>query len=212
MGLGLRLGDAPYDFVEDGWAGAGDAVSGMGVGFHPGEEEDERNPAADVVFELGADLVESGEELDRETNGGDFQHAGIGAVRGGRGDQVFAADERADGVDGAGLIDQERAGDALVEIVNAHLLVDFCVVAPVFLAHIDQAIEDAAGGKSEQRLVKAIGELLLGGFRLGVNPVSECFRLKDADGDELPAACAAAGFAGDGVAGFLISRRYGMND
>ena len=104
MGLGLRLGDAPYDFVEDGWAGAGDAVSGMGVGFHPGEEEDERNPAADVVFELGADLVESGEELDRETNGGDFQHAGIGAVRGGRGDQVFAADERADGVDGAGPV------------------------------------------------------------------------------------------------------------
>jgi len=51
--------------------------------------------------------------------------------------------------------------------------------------------------------LKAIGGVAAGGFRLGVNPVSECFRLKDADGDEFAAACAAAGFAGDGVAGFL---------
>jgi len=136
-------------------------LTGVGVGFHPGEEEDERNPTAGVVFELGTDLVEGGKELDREMDGGDFEGTWIKTVRGWRADQVFAADERADGVDRAGLIDQEGAGYALVEIVEAHALVELGFIAPVFLTHLDEAIDEAGCGEFEQGLVEAFGEFLL---------------------------------------------------
>jgi hypothetical protein len=46
-------------------------------------------------------------------------------VLGRRGDEVFAADERTDGMDGAGLVDQERTGNALVVVFDGEALMGF---------------------------------------------------------------------------------------
>ena len=69
---GPGLAEALYKFVEDLGAGAGDCVSGMGAGFHPGKEENERNPAAGVVLELCSDSVEDAREVERDVDWDDL--------------------------------------------------------------------------------------------------------------------------------------------
>ena len=132
-----------------------------------------------------------------EVDGLGLEAGGVGAVGGVGGDEVFAADEGADGVDGAGFVFEEGAGDALVEVVEGELAGAIGVGEPVA---VDNAVNEAGGSELAEGLVKAGGEGLLAVFGEGGDPVGEGFRLEDAEGDHLAAACAAAGAAGDGAA------------
>ena len=155
---GPGLAEALYKFVEDLGAGAGDCVSGMGAGFHPGKEEKKRYPAARVVFELGADAIEDAGKIERQVNGGSLEGGWVEAVLGRRGDEVFAADEWADGMNGAGLILEEGTGDALVKVFEGQLAGGIGFGEPVF---VDHAVDEAGGGEFEERLMEALGEFLL---------------------------------------------------
>ena len=43
---------AVYKFIKNLRTGAGDGFAGVSAGFHPGEKENERYPAARIGFEL----------------------------------------------------------------------------------------------------------------------------------------------------------------
>jgi hypothetical protein len=126
--IGWRIGCGPgriglvqalHNFIENFWTGAGDGFTGMGAGFDPRKEEDERYPAARIVFEFRTDSVEDPREAEREVDGDGLQRGRIEAVLGRRCNEILAADERADWVNGAGLVYKEGAGDSLVEVVEA---------------------------------------------------------------------------------------------
>ena len=183
--------------VEDLGADVGDGFAGVRAGFAPGEEEEEGNPSAGVAFDERADAAEGAGHVEGEVDGLGLEAGWVGAVGGVRGDEVFAADEGADGVDGAGFVFEEGARDALVEVVEGELTGAVGVGEPVT---VDHAVNEAGGGELAEGFVKAVGEGLLALFGEGGNPVGEGFGLKDAEGDHLAAAGAAAGAARDGAA------------
>ena len=179
-------------------AGTSDCFAGVGAGFHPGKEEQERDPAARILFEHRADDIEAAREMERQADGEGLQGGGIDAVFGRRGDEVFAADERAHGVNGAGFIFEEGTGDALVEVVEGKLVGGLGVSKPVF---IDHAVDESGGGEFEESLMEALGELLLAGLGEGLNPGGEGLGLESVDGNQLAAAMGTAKLAGDDLAG-----------
>ncbi len=183
--------------VEDFGPDVGDGFAGACAGFAPGKEEEEGNPASGVAFNECADAAEGAGHVEGEEDGLGLQAGWVGAVGGVRGDEILAADEGADGVDGAGFVFEEGAGDALVEVVESELAGAVGVGEPVA---VDHAVNEAGGGELAEGLVEAGGEGLLAIFGEGGDPVGERFSLKDAEGDHLAAACAAAGAAGDGAA------------
>src|ERR1039458_7002240 len=185
--------------MEHFGTGAGDSVAGVGIAFHPGKEKKKWNPAADTLFELRSDDIDDAGEVERQADGDGLQGSRIGTVLRRGAYQVFAADERADGVNGAGLILEEGAGDALVEVLDGQLARGRGFGKPIF---VDHAIYESGGGQLEERLMEAAGEFLLAGFREGANPGGEGLGLEDADRHHLAAAGSAAGLAGDAMAGF----------
>lgn len=179
------------------WTFAGDGVSGVGACFHPGKEEDQRDPAAPIMFDFGADAMEGAGKLERQVHCIGLKVRRIEAVLRRRGDEIFAADERANGVNGAGLVHEKRTGDALVKVIERQLASGFGAGEPVFF---DDAVDETGGGELEESLVEALGEFLLLGFGEGSNPGGEGLGLEDAEGDQLAATGAAASLAGDGTA------------
>lgn len=175
----------------------------MRAAFHPGKEKEKWNPTAGTRLVFRADAVEDARKIEQQIHWSGVQSRRIVAVFRRRGHEVFAADERADGVNGARLVLKKRAGNALVEVVESQLLGGFSFDQPIL---IDQAVDEACLGKLEESLMEAAGEFLLAGFGEGMNPCAECLGLKDAERHHLAAACAAASLAGDLEARFAQLR------
>ena len=114
----LALVNALDEFIQDLGTGTGNGLSGMDVGFHPCEQKQERNPSAGFMFEFRAYRVKDAREPKRQFNRIDLKDGWIIAVRGRRSDQVLAANERPDGVNGAGLVLKEWTRNAGVEVVE----------------------------------------------------------------------------------------------
>jgi len=183
--------------VEDLGADVGDGFAGVCAGLAPGEEEEEGDPAALGAFHERADTAEGAGHVKGEVDGLGLEAGWVGAVGGVRSDEVFAADEGADGVDGAGFVFKEGAGDALVEVIEGELAGAVGVAEPVA---VDHAVDEAGGSELAEALIEAVGEGLLAILGEGGDPVGERFSLKDAEGDHLAATGTAAGAAGDGAA------------
>ena len=99
-------------------AGCGACLVEMRPCFHPVEEEDEWNPAARCFIALGGNLLQHREKTPWQWNTLDLEGAGIEAVLGRRGYEVFSAGEGADGVDGTASVFKEGTGNALVKVVE----------------------------------------------------------------------------------------------
>ena len=145
--ISIGVADPPQEFVQDLGACAGDFFTGMSVGFHPGKEKDERNPAARVVLDFGSNLVERGHQADGEGNHFSLAGGWIDAVFWRRCHEILAANERANGVYGAGLINKERARNTLVVVFDGQALMGFVIRVPEFLSGSNEALQDATGSK-----------------------------------------------------------------
>ena len=97
---------------------SGDSFARVSVTLHPGKQEDKRNPATAVVFKFSADAIEDTGKVEWQVDWNDRLVGGIVAMLRSGADEVFPADERAHGVNGAGLILKKRTGDALVKLVD----------------------------------------------------------------------------------------------
>ena len=188
---------ALHKFIEDFRTGPRDRFAGMGVGFHPGKQENKRNPAAGAVFELRTDPVEYAREHEWQLDGDCFQDGGIEAVLGRRGYEIFPAGEGADGVDGTESVFKEGAGNAQVKIVEGSLGGVLSWTEPVI---VGEAFHETGGGELLDGLAESPGEFLLLVCGKGANPFGEGLGLDKADGNRVVAAMVAALLARDWLA------------
>jgi hypothetical protein len=129
----------------------------------------------------------------------DFSAAGVGAVYGVGCDEKFAADERALGMDGAGVVFKEGAGEAEGEVVA----VEFGEIFGGEGSATEELREEASGLEAMEVLLEAGADTCGVGGVEGIDQVGECVCLGGADGDHLAAAGVASFAAGDGSGGFV---------
>src|SRR5579862_4498315 len=85
----------------------------------PFVEHREEDEVRGVRVTAGVPFSEDAREEDGRFDADDFFRLWMSAVFGWRGDHVFAAAQRADGVDGATLLFEEWAGDAECEVAES---------------------------------------------------------------------------------------------
>ena len=89
----------------------------------------------------------------------------------------------------AGLVLKERAGDFLGQIIGYELLYFWASIDPFCWVH---AFEDAGVSERDQRGMESLLQMVLLFLGERAYPLRECFGFKDAEGDHLTAAGAAA--------------------
>jgi len=176
---------------------------------HPGEQENQRHPAAARRLDVGAHFDENIREFQRD---GDTDHGINGRVHAvfrWRGDQVLAADNRTDGMDAARLILEKRAGDALPNVVDGQ---GFFLRAAGNAARWFHAIEQSRIAKLQQGRVETRSEFRLPLFGQCADPAGKKLGFEEAERNQLAAAGSATGAAGDAEAFALRNLGSAVNN
>src|SRR5258708_40056872 len=108
------------DHIHAYLSGTGEAASRFGNPLHPHTEKDKRHPAARVSLEFAPHAKQSPRQFQRQLSSGDANLHRVLAILRRRSYQVLPTGKRADGMDAAGLVLQERTWDSFAKILDRH--------------------------------------------------------------------------------------------